>query len=105
MSKARREQLEEMLRETPDDPELHYMLAMEFASEGDDEGAVRGFAEIIRRAPRYAPAYHQGGRALVRLGRIDQARDLLRQGIPVAEQQGNAHAAGEMAELLASLDE
>jgi hypothetical protein len=40
---------------------------------------------------------------LVRLERIDEARRWLREGIEAARQQGNAHAAGEMSELLASL--
>jgi Flp pilus assembly protein TadD len=101
---SRKEKLEAMLAEEPNDPELRYMLAMEYASVGDDEGAVRVFRELIERAPAYAPAYHQGGRALHRLGRIAEARTLLEHGIPVALQQGNSHAAGEMQELMDNLD-
>jgi hypothetical protein len=37
------------------------------------------------------------------LGRIDEARAALRQGIEQARAQGDLHAAGEMGELLASL--
>jgi hypothetical protein len=40
---------------------------------------------------------------LVRLRRVAEARAFLRDGIEQARQQGNAHAAGEMAEFLASL--
>jgi Flp pilus assembly protein TadD len=101
---SRKEQIEEMLRETPDDVELRYMLAMEHASLGDDAGAVGVFRDLIARSPGYAPAYHMAGRALQRLGRIDEARTLLQQGIPAALKQGNQHAAGEMQELLESLD-
>ena len=103
-AKSRREQLEAMLVDEPNDAELRYMLAMEYVSAGDDAGAVRCFAELIRITPKYPPAYHQGGRALQRLNRIDDARALLSQGIPIANKQGDAHAAGEMAELLESLD-
>jgi hypothetical protein len=39
----------------------------------------------------------------VQLERIDEARTALRDGIEQARRQGNAHAAGEMSELLASL--
>ena len=46
MSNSRRQKIEEMLAAEPNDPELHYMLAMEHASAGDDEGAVHGSREI-----------------------------------------------------------
>lgn len=101
---TRRQNLEEMLAADPGDTELRYMLAMEHVSEGDDAGAAKGFEELIARAPNYAPAYHQGGRALHRLGRIAEARQLLQRGIPIALQQGNEHAAGEMQGLLENLD-
>ena len=102
--KTRKQQIEEMLQDTPDDPELRYMLAMEHASEGDDAGAVRCFEELIRGTPNFPPAYHMAARALVRLGKIDEAKATLRKGIPVALHQGNQHAAGEMTELMESLE-
>ncbi len=102
--KTRKQQIEEMLQETPNDPELRYMLAMEHVSEGDDDGAVRCFEELIQIAPDYPPGYHQGARALVRLGQIDRARSLLEKGIPTAQKVGNHHAAGEMTELMESLE-
>ena len=98
MAKSRREQIEAMLANEPTDPELHYMLAMEYVSAGDDVEAVRCFRELIQVAPTYPPAYHMAGRALQRLNRIDEARTLLTQGIPIAQKQGDSHAAGEMTE-------
>jgi cytochrome c-type biogenesis protein CcmH/NrfG len=104
MDKTRKQRLEEMLAGDPSDPEVRYMLAMEHVSEGDDAGAVRCFRELLQVAPSYAPAFHQAGRALHRLGRLTEAREVLQQGIPAALQQGNQHAAGEMQELLANLE-
>src|SRR5262245_14006 len=101
---SRRQKIEAMLADTPDDPELRYMLAMEFVSAGDDAGAVRCFQELIAKTPQYPPAYHQGGRALQRLNRIAEARALLLEGIPIAMNSGDQHAAGEMQELLQNLD-
>jgi len=103
-TKSRREQIEAMLAEEPNDPELRYMLAMEHASAGDDAGAVRCFQELIAITPKFPPAYHMGGRALQRLNRNDEARTLLNQGIAIAQQQGDHHAAGEMSELLQGLE-
>jgi tetratricopeptide (TPR) repeat protein len=104
MPKTRKEQLQEMLADAPNDPELRYMLAMEYVSERNDDEAVRAFRALIDMAPDYPPAYHQAGQALQRLGRLDEAREVLRRGIPVAEKKGNLHAAGEMQELLENLE-
>ncbi len=103
MSKSRRERIQDMLAAEPGDPELGYMLAMEYVSQGDDAAAVRTFHDVITHTPTYAAAYHQGGRALQRLDRSAEARELLQRGIPIAQSQGNEHAAGEMMELLQSL--
>ena len=97
---TRKERLEAMLADAPDDPELRYMLAMEYVTAEDDAGAVGCFEELLRRAPNYPPAYHQAARALQRLDRIAEARALLQRGIPVALAQNDAHTAGEMQQLL-----
>jgi Flp pilus assembly protein TadD len=96
--------LEQLLAAEPDDPETRYALAMEYARAGDDEQAVRCFRELLERSPDYPPAYHQAGRALDRLGRTAEARDVLQRGIPVALRRGDPHTAGEMQGLLDSLD-
>ena len=103
-AQSRLEQIESMLHDEPNDPELRYMLAMEHASGGNDAEAVRCFQDLIARCPDYAPAYHQGGRTLVRLDRIAEAQEMLRKGIPIALKNNNQHAAGEMQELLESLE-
>jgi thioredoxin-like negative regulator of GroEL len=98
-------QIEAMLQEMPDDPELRYMLAMEHATSGNDAEAVRCFRELMARCPDYPPGYHQGARTLVRLGRIADARAVLQQGVPAAQRKNDLHTAGEMQELLASLED
>ncbi len=104
MSKSRREQLQAMLADAPDDGELRYFLAMEHLGEGDAEEAVRCFRELFAVAPTYVPAYLQAGQVLARLNRPAEAVEVLRRGIAVARQQGNQHAQGEMEGLLASLE-
>lgn len=103
-AKSRKQQIEEMLVDSPDDPELRYMLAMEYVSAGDDDGAVRVFEELTRAAPNYPPGYHMAARALQRLNREEEAKALLRRGIPIALAQRDQHAAGEMQELLDYLE-
>jgi Flp pilus assembly protein TadD len=103
-SPTRRQKIEAMLADEPHDPELRYMLAMELISQGDDAGAVGCFEKLFAVAPNYPPAYHMAGRTLQRLGRADEARAVLRKGIPVALAKNDNHAAGEMQELLESME-
>jgi TolA-binding protein len=103
-AKSRKEQIEEMLGDDPNDPELLYMLAMEHVSAGNDADAVGCFKELMDRFPTYPPGFHQGARALVRLNRNDEAKAVLQKGIPAALAQNNQHAAGEMQEVLAGLE-
>jgi Tfp pilus assembly protein PilF len=101
--KSRKGQLEEMLAADPNDSFVRYGLAMEYAGGGQDQEAVRCLRELLARDTNYVPAYLQAGRALIRLGEDDEAREVLRAGINVAKRTGDDHAAGEMAGFLESL--
>jgi Flp pilus assembly protein TadD len=103
--KSRRQQLEEMLREEPNDPFLRYGLAMDHVSAGDDAAAVGHFHDLIATEPTYVPAYMQAGQALLRLDRVSEARAMWQKGAAMARQQGDAHAAEEMAGMAANLDQ
>ncbi len=100
---TRREKLEAMLADDPSDLFLRYGLALELDKEGDHEGSLARLTQLRSEKPPYVPAFFMAAQQLVRLGRTEDARGLLRDGIEQARQQGNAHAAGEMSELLASL--
>ena len=100
---TRRQKIEAMLADDPSDIFLRYSLALEMAQEGESGAALAVLAELSRGSPPYVPAFHMAARHLVALGRHEQARGVLREGIEEARGQGNAHAAGEMAELLASI--
>lgn len=103
-AKSRKEQLEEMLADDPTDPFLHYGLAMEYVSAGDDRTAVERFRQLLAVVPDYVPAYLQAGQALLRLNRVAEARETWANGVAVARQKGDAHAAEEMSGMLASLE-
>ena len=59
--KSRKEQLEEMLAEDPGDPFLHYGLAMEHASAGDDRAAVGALSAAPCRCGRLRAGLRHGG--------------------------------------------
>ena len=101
--KSRKEQIQAMLADDPTDPFLHYGLAMEYVSDGADEEAVRCLRELFKVAPEYVPAYLQGGQALARLGRPQEAREIWQRGIAVAQKLGDEHAWQEMQGFVDSL--
>ncbi|MCZ2341203.1 MAG: hypothetical protein LC104_05325 [Bacteroidales bacterium] len=102
---ARMQQIEAMLTDDPHDPFLRYGLAMEHASQGDDETAAGVLRELIANAQEpYVPAYLQAGQVYMRLGREPDAVAVLRAGIIAARAAGNDHAMGEMQGLLATIE-
>ena len=100
---SRREKIEAMLAEEPGDTFLRYSLAMELDKVGENAASLAKFTELTLDQPPYVPAFFMAGQQLARLGRLSEARDFLRSGIEAARTQGDAHAAGEMSEFLASL--
>ncbi|TWT48805.1 hypothetical protein [Botrimarina hoheduenensis] len=100
---SRREKIEAMLADDPQDAFLRYSLAMELDKEGDHDASLARFAELTHDSTPYVPAYFMAAQQLARLDRVIEARAYLRDGIETARQQGNAHAAGEMSEFLQSL--
>jgi Tfp pilus assembly protein PilF len=102
--KTRREQIEEMLKDDPDDDGfLRYCLAMEHLSAGNESAALAVFRALLEAKPDYVPAYLQLGQLLNRMGEEDEARAVYRAGIAVAQGKGDAHAANEMSNFLAML--
>ncbi len=104
MTDSRIDQFLGMLDDYPDDHEMRYFLAMEYANAGNDQEAVKWFQESIKLKQDYPPAYHMGGRALTRLGQTEEATAMLQQGIQVAQSVGDHHAAGEMTEFLETIE-
>ncbi len=100
---SRREKLEAMLKAEPDDAFLRYGLAGEYDNEGRFDEAVALYRGLMSDTPPHVPSFFRCAQLFVREDRITEARTLLRDGIEAARREGNAHAAGEMAELLASL--
>ena len=91
---SRREQIESMLKDSPDDTFLQYALAMELKSEGQHEPSLKLFGELMAADPPHVPAFFMAGQQLAGLDRIEEAQQILKAGIEQANQQGNAHASG-----------
>lgn len=101
--KSRREKIEAMLVDEPQDIFLRYSLAMELGNEDEVERSLGILLELTRESPPYVPAFFRSAQILDECERTNEARTFLRDGIEVARSQGDLHAAGEMSEMLADL--
>ena len=93
---TRLEILKSMVEQKPGDSFARYGLAMELRNTGDLEGALREFDELRRLNPDYTATYFHAGQTLERLGRIEDARAMYREGIEVTSRTGDLHAKGEL---------
>ncbi|MFI5125788.1 MAG: tetratricopeptide repeat protein [Candidatus Acidiferrales bacterium] len=101
-SKSRRQMLEEFVAKNPADAFGRYGLAMECLKTGDSAAAEDNFKQLIGAHADYVAAYFQYGQMLAKMGRIDDARKTLTEGVSQATRTGEEHA---RSELQAALDE
>lgn len=99
---SRIEKIESMLKDDPTDGFLRYALAMELR-ESQPERSLEILSELQKDSPPRVSSFFMAGQILEKLGRVNEARTVLREGIAEARNQGDGHAAAEMSELLASL--
>jgi len=101
--KSRREQLEQFVAAKPGDAFARYGLALECVKLGDDQAAAGHFHTLLETNPGYSAGYFQFGQLLSRLGRLEEARKVLSDGIVVAQKSGDMHARDEMQAALTLL--
>ena len=101
---SRREQLETMLADSPDDAFLRYALAMELENEEEHERSLELHRGLMKETPPYVPSFFMSGQQLADLERIEEAKQTLVSGIAQAQDQGDLHAVAEMRAFLDSLD-
>jgi tetratricopeptide (TPR) repeat protein len=101
--KSRREMLEQFVADKPGDAFARYGLAHECAKLGDDQAATSHYQILVQSHPGYVAGYLQFGQLLARLGRLEEARKTLSDGIVVAQKAGDIHARDEMQSALTLL--
>lgn len=102
MAASRIDILKQLLERDPGSAFARYGLAMEYLNAGQLDTAVEEFHAILAADPAYSAAYFHGGQTLEKLGRLDDARALYRQGIAATR---DAHARREMQAALDILGE
>jgi len=99
----RREKLEAMLAQSPDDPFLRYALALAWAGEGDPSAARNQLEALLASNADYVPAYFQLAQLQVTQGDAERAKPVLIRGIEMARRAGDEHAESEMRGFLEQL--
>ena len=90
----------EVLAHNPNDAFARYGLAMEYANTGKTDTALMEFARLLEANPDYTPAYQMSAQTLMKVGREDEARKVLKDGIACANRTRNQHALSEMQGML-----
>jgi Tfp pilus assembly protein PilF len=96
MAVNRAEVLKTMLAANPADSFARYGLAMEYVNSGALQEAVGEFQTLLTANPKYVAAYYHGGQALEKLGQLEAAGTLYRQGVKIAGEIGDTHARDEI---------
>ncbi|SPE38647.1 conserved hypothetical protein [Candidatus Sulfopaludibacter sp. SbA6] len=96
MASTRLETLKGLVAQQPGDSFLRYGLAMEYRNAGELEAAMSEFRALIAANPDYSAAYFHGGQTLERLGKLDEARVLYREGIEATTRKRDWHTRDEI---------
>lgn len=95
--------LEQTVAKGSTDPMAWYGLALEYRNRERLEDALRTFEALRARDPGYVPMYLMCGGMLEKMGRIDDARRWLTEGVAAARAKGDGHALSEIEGALAAL--
>ena len=90
------EQLQEFLKESPQDPFLHYALTMEHLKGNDDVKILEAFDNLLTNFPDYVGTYYHFGKFLEKLEDRAKAEEVYKKGIVIATKVRNMHAKGEL---------
>ncbi|MDR6735085.1 tetratricopeptide repeat protein [Sphingobacterium sp. 2149] len=100
---TRLDQLNEFLKESPEDPFLKYAIAAEYLKQGNEQEALSRFEDLVQSNPDYVGTYYHLGKLYEKLSREESAIATYRSGIEIARKSRNFHALGELQGALAVL--
>jgi tetratricopeptide (TPR) repeat protein len=98
-------QFRKMANDDPDNELGHYRLGQLLMEDGQFEEAIKSFRRTLELSPHFSKVYQLLGSSLNKLGRRDEAVQVLRDGFAVADQRGDNIPRDEMSKLLVQLGE
>ncbi|MCC7222240.1 MAG: tetratricopeptide repeat protein [Chitinophagales bacterium] len=93
---SRLAQLQAFLQETPDDPFLHYAIALEYLKLSDYDQALLIFEQLTKSNPTYVGTYYHLGKLYEQLQLPNDALNIYQKGIDIAQQLSDRHSLQEL---------
>jgi tetratricopeptide (TPR) repeat protein len=103
-AKSPLETFEELAAQAPGNVMVRYSLGREYLKAERYAEAEREFREAVRLKPDYSAAYRELGRSLVALSRLDEAREVYRQGADIACEKGDLQTKREIEVFLRRIE-
>ena len=96
--------LQDMLTREPNDATTHYMLGNEYFKAQMYDQAVATFRRYLALADDEGAVYRMLAQSLLRLGRLDEARQAYRDGLAAATRHGHQPMIEDYTQALKDLD-
>ena len=93
---SRIDQLIEFLKDTPNDPFLHYAIAQEYNKLGKKLLALEKYQDLVSRFPNYVGTYYHLGKLQIELGFKQEAMTTFETGIKIAQELKEQHSLAEL---------
>jgi len=100
---SRIEKLEDFLKDDPENALIQYSLGVEYLKLGQPEKAIAPLRAAIAAKDNYSAAYRDLGKAMGKAGFSEEAAAVYRQGIHIAQTNGDLQTAKEMRVFLKRL--
>ncbi|OWY21106.1 tetratricopeptide repeat protein [Sphingobacteriales bacterium UPWRP_1] len=96
MSNSRLEKLQQFLEESPNDPFLHYAMALEYLKLPDDRKALDIFTQLTQTSPNYVGTYYHLGKLHEKLKQYNEALLTYKSGMEIARKLDDNHSYAEL---------
>lgn len=96
-------QLQDFLRDTPNDAFLNYAIAIEYVGMEKDDIAQPIFEKLADTQPEYTATYYHLGKLYERVNRKDDAETVYKKGIAITMKNREQHALSELQNALTNL--
>lgn len=93
---SRLAQLETFLQQSPNDPFLHYAIALEYLKIAEYPKALQIFEQLIINNSTYVGTYYHLGKLYEQLQRPDDALITYQNGMSIAQQLDDRHSLQEL---------
>lgn len=102
---SRLTQIQEMLKNEPNDSFLNYALALEYAKVNNVNKAIELIETLLSKDENYLGAYYQLGKYYEQIQDLPNAISTYKKGIVIAQKIKNNKALGELNEALWMLED